>query len=38
MANYIVTTLTDDALEGGTLAAGTSDGGGLTLREALALI
>ncbi len=38
MANYPVTTLTDDALDGGTLAAGTADGGGLSLREVLALI
>ena len=38
MPNYIVTTLPDDAFGGGTLAAGTADGGGLSLREALALI
>ncbi len=38
MANFIVTTLTDEALGGGTLAAETADDGGLSLREALALI
>jgi len=37
MANYTVSILTDDVFNGGNLAAETADGGGLSLREALAL-
>jgi predicted outer membrane repeat protein len=37
MANYLVTTLADETYNGGNLAAEMADGGGLSLREALAI-
>src|ERR671935_136686 len=37
MTTYTVTTLTDEAFNSGDLAAETADGGGLSLREAIAL-
>ena len=37
MATFTVTTETDEAFDGGSLAAETADGGGLSLREAIGL-
>src|SRR4029079_2981251 len=37
MTTYTVTTLNDEGFGGGDLAAETADGGGLSLREAIAL-